>query len=205
MAQRLTSLLALLPAALVSGRLDVNLGAAPATVTGQGDVAHDGVDAGNPLKVGGVALAHGTNPTAVAAGDRVQFPANRHAVPFHIGGHPNIVSYTQNFTAAQTDTPLVTVSAGTIIVVTGFMITCHNANTVNVSARLGFGTASVPAYGNAGIMGSHPGIAPGSGFGRGGGAGIIGVGADNEDLRLTISVPTGGSCDVTVSYYTIPS
>ncbi len=32
-AQRLTSLIALLPAALVSGRLDVNLGAAPATVT----------------------------------------------------------------------------------------------------------------------------------------------------------------------------
>jgi hypothetical protein len=32
-AQRLTSLIALLPSALVSGRLDVNLGAAPATVT----------------------------------------------------------------------------------------------------------------------------------------------------------------------------
>ena len=32
-AQRLTSLIALLPAALVGGRLDVNLGAAPATVT----------------------------------------------------------------------------------------------------------------------------------------------------------------------------
>lgn len=32
-AQRITSLIALLPSALVSGRLDVNLGAAPATVT----------------------------------------------------------------------------------------------------------------------------------------------------------------------------
>ena len=32
-AQRLTSLIALLPSALVSGRLDVNIGAAPATVT----------------------------------------------------------------------------------------------------------------------------------------------------------------------------
>jgi hypothetical protein len=174
-------------------------------VQSAGDVAHDAADSGNPVKIGAKAIAHGANPTAVTAGDRTDLYANRAGVPFVIGGHPNIQTYAQNFTAAQTDTALVTVSAGTKIVVTGFLVTCHNANTVNVSARMGFGTANVPAYGSAGIVGSHPGIAAGSGFGRGGGSGIIGTGADGEDLRFTCSVPTTGSIDVDVSYFTIDS
>jgi len=68
-AQRLTSLIALLPSALVSGRLDVNLGAAPVTITSQGDVAHDAVDSGNPLKIG--LQARTTDPSVVANADRV--------------------------------------------------------------------------------------------------------------------------------------
>ena len=157
------------------------------------------------LKGNAVAVAHGANPTAVAAAANAELKANRAGVPFVIGGHPNIQTYAQNFTSAQTDTALVTVSAGTKVVVTGFLVTCHNANTVNTSARLGFGTANVPAYGSAGIIGSHPGIAPGSGFGRGGGAGIVGGGADDADLRFTCSAPTTGSIDVNVSYFTIES
>lgn len=43
----------------ISGRLPVNA---------MGDVAHDGVDSGNPVKVGG--KASGALPTAVAAADR---------------------------------------------------------------------------------------------------------------------------------------
>lgn len=202
-AQRLTSLIALFPSALVSGRLDVNLGAAPATVAAQGDTAHGSSDAGNPLKTGGVAIAHGTNPSAVAAAQRTNLYANRAGVPFFIGGHPNIVTVRSNFTAAQTDTALVTVAAGTKIVVTSFMVTLDNAATVSVQARLGFGTANTPT--TTGVIGSHPGIAAGSGFGRGGGSGILGVGADDEDLRLTCGVPTGGSLDVVTSYYTVPS
>jgi hypothetical protein len=51
-AQRLTSLIALLPSALISNRLDVNLGAAPATVTAQGGAAVGAAAAGNPNLLG---------------------------------------------------------------------------------------------------------------------------------------------------------
>jgi hypothetical protein len=51
-AQRLTSLIALLPSALISNRLDVNLGAAPATVTAQGTAADNTTATGNPVMIG---------------------------------------------------------------------------------------------------------------------------------------------------------
>lgn len=168
-----------------------------------GEVAHDVADAGNPVKLGHRAIAHGTNPTAVAAADRTDWYANRHGVPFSIGGHPNIITRRDNYTAAQTDTAIVTIGAGSKIVVTSVMVTADNANTVDVAVRIGFGTASTPA--NAGVLAAHPGIPKGGGFQRGDGTGMLGVGADNEDLRITSDVPTGGSIDVVISYFTIDS
>ena len=168
-----------------------------------GDVAHDASDSGNPVKVGGKAVAHGATPTEVAANDRTQWYFNRAGVPFVIGGHPNVVSISATYTSAQTDTALVTVGASSKIVVTAVMVTCSAANTVNTSFRMGFGTANTPA--TASIVARHPGIPAGAGFTRGDGSGILGVGADNEDLRLTCSVPTGGAIDVVVSYYLVGS
>lgn len=168
-----------------------------------GDVAHDGADAGEPVKIGYKAIAHGTNPTAVAANDRTNAYANRHGIPFVIGGHPNIITLEAAYTAAQTDTAIVSVSAGAKIVVTQIMVVCDNANTVDVGVRVGFGTANTPT--TTGVVATHPGIAPGSGFSRGDGSGILGVGADGEDLRITCEVPTTGSVRVLVSYYTIES
>lgn len=168
-----------------------------------GAVAHDAVDAQPPVKVGNKAIAHGTNPTAVAAADVTDHYANRAGIPFVIGGHPNIVTLELAFTAAQTDTAVVTVGAGAKIVVTSAEATCANSNTVDVAFRMGFGTANTPT--TTGVVLTHPGIAAGSGVNRGNGAGMIGVGADNEDLRLTAGVPTTGSCRALVSYYTIES
>lgn len=168
-----------------------------------GEVAHDAADAGNPVKLGGKAVAHGSNPTAVAAADRTDWYFNRHGVPFVVGGHPNSVCRRDNFTAAQTDTALVTVSAGTKIVVTRVTVTADNANTVDVAVRIGFGTANTPT--GAGVVASHPGVPAGGGFTVGDGTGILGVGADNEDLRVTCEVPTTGSIDVVITYYTIES
>lgn len=170
-----------------------------------GTIAHDSTDSGNPVKVGQKAIAHGTNPTAVTATDRTDWYANRAGVPFVIGGHPNIISYSQNFTAAQTDAALLTISTGLKIVVTRVTVTTDNANSVNVSVRIGFGTSTVPAYGNNGIVAGHPGIPPGGGFTIGDGSGILAVGADDQDLRITCGVPTSGSITVTISYYTIES
>jgi hypothetical protein len=48
-------------------------------------------------------------------------------------------------------------------------------------------------------------MVPGSGLSRGDGSGILGVGADGEDLRITAEAPTSGSASLVVSYYTVES
>jgi hypothetical protein len=202
-----------LAAAINTNQLDVNLASSNATVTvdlganndvtATGSVAHDAADSGNPVKVGLKAIAHGTNPTAVAAADRTDWYANRAGIPFMIGGHPNVVTVRANYTTAQTNAAVVTVGAGVKIVVTRLTVTVDNACSVDVQCRIGFATATTPT--TTGVVLSHPGIAAGSGVVEGSGAGILGIGADNEDLRITSEVPTGGSIDVVVSYYTVPS
>ena len=89
-------------------------------------------------------------------------------------------------------------------------VAADKANTVDVGVRIGFGTSTVPAEpaDGASITGmvlSHPGIAAGSGIVLGNGAGIIGIGGDGEELRITNEVPTTGSIKVIVSYFTIES
>lgn len=174
-----------------------------------GDEAHDAVDAGNPVKMGGNAIAHGSNPTAVAAADRTNWYFNRHGIPFVITGHMNPITKQINVTAAdgaQTDTALVTITTGQKIVVTGILVTADNANSVDVAVRVGFGTANTPANdASSGMIASHPGVPAGGGLAWGNGGGILGVGADNADLRLTCEVPTGGSIDVNAIYYIIES
>lgn len=173
-----------------------------------GDVAHDTADAGEPVKIGAKAIAHGTNPTAVTADDRTNLYANRAGILFTIGGHPNVICKNLNVTdgdGAQTDTALVTVSSGTKIVVTHVTVTADNANTGDVAVRIGFGTANTPSADAAGIILAHAGVPKGSGVSVGNGAGIIGIGADNEDLRLTCEDPAGGAIDIVVGYFTIES
>jgi hypothetical protein len=162
-----------------------------AYISQQGDVAHDAADGSSrPVKVGHKAIAHGTNPTAVAAADRTDSYANRAGIPFVIGGHPNVVTVRANYTAAQTNAAVVTIATGLKIVVTRCSVTADNANSVDVQVRIGFATATTPT--TTGVV-------------EGNGSGILGVGADDEDLRITSQVPTGGSIDVVVSYYTIES
>lgn len=176
-----------------------------------GDVAHDGVDSGNPVKVGSIAVAHGANPTAVAAADRVNLIANRAGVPFVMGGHPNIVTTEFTRTAgdgAATDASIVSVGSGLKIVVTQIQVIADNANTAYPNVRIGFGASTLPAVSGGlatGIVLSHPGIPAGGGVNRGDGSGILGIGADGEDLRITCGAPTGGSIRVLVSHYTIES
>jgi len=181
----------------------VNASGTQITGFGTGDVAHDAADSGNPVKIGAKALVFGTNPTAVTANDRTDLYANRAGVLFVLGGHPNIITHAVNYTAAQTDAAIISVSAGEKIVVTQLMATADKANTVDVAVAVGFGAATTPT--GAGVLGRHPGIAAGSGFSRGSGDGIIGAGADGEDVRITSEVPTSGSIDIVLSYFTIPA
>lgn len=201
-AQAGTGMLAIVPM-LYNGSTYDRLRGNTAGLYTQGTIAHDAVDSGNPHKMGGKAVAHGSNPTAVAAADRTDWYFNRHGIPFVIGGHPNIVTIEAAYTAAQTDTAIVTIATGLKIVVTSLLTRADNANTVDVGFRVGFGTANTPT--TTGVVDSHPGVAAGSGTGVGDGSGIVGIGADNEDLRITSEAPTTGSFRVVAKYYTIES
>ena len=165
-----------------------------------GNLAHDAVDAGNPVKMGLKAIAYGANPNAVAAADRTDWYANRAGVPFVIAGHPNILCLRAQYTSAQTNVAIVTIAAGLKIVVTSIAVTTDNANGADMSVRIGFGVLNLT--GTTGMILSHPGIAAGSGVVMGDGSGILGIGADDEDLRITCEA---GTVDVVVSYFTIES
>lgn len=110
-------------------------------------------------------------------------------------------------TAAGTDdNVLPAISAGTQYAITRITITLDEACTVGVGVRLGFGTANVPALGASqadavdDILVYHPGMVPGSGIQIGDGSGILGIGGDGAELRITNEVPTGGTLAVTVTY-----
>ena len=179
-----------------------------------GCTAHDAVDAGSPVKVGARAIAHGANPTAVAAADRTDLYANRHGVLFTIGGHPNIITRTVHIAdadGAQTNASIVgTINTGTKVAVTSIAVTLDSATTATggVAVKIGFGATTIPADSATGVDGvllDHPGIAAGSGMVLGNGSGILGIGADGEELRLTCEDPVGGNLAVTFSYFTIES
>lgn len=178
----------------------------------QGAVAHDGADSGKPVKVGAKAIAHGTNPTAVAAGDRTDLYANRAGVPFHIGGHPNVKTHAVRVAdadGAQSNVAMVTVSSGTKIVVTRVTVTADGDNDNPVNVTVGFGTSTLATpdttTAGTGILADFQGVPAGGGAQIGDGSGILGVGADNEDLRYTCEDPVGGAITISVSYYTIES
>lgn len=174
-----------------------------------GSIAHDGVDSGNPVKVGYKAVAHGSNPTAVAAADRSDAYCNRHGIPFQIGGHPNVIRAEWTYTTAPSnDTALVTVGAGNKIVVT----MCSAFSSANMATspgvRIGLATATLSAASTTAVTGmvlSHAGIAAGSGVVEGNGSGIVAVGADNEDLRIQTGTITTGTFRVLCTYYVIES
>lgn len=187
------------------GDVDVLTGPTGASaLQSQGAAAHGASTVGNPVLQGCEAIAHGSNPTAVTAGQATKHYANRAGIPFVLGGHPNIVTLEAAYTSAQTDTAIIaSIATGTKIVVTQIQVLCANANTAFPQCRVGFGATNTPT--TTGVVLTHPGIPAGGGVSRGDGSGIIGIGGDGEELRITCDAPTGGSLRVLVSYFTIES
>lgn len=200
---------------LVNGTLDAT-DAIPGNGNGlntQGAAAHGASTAGNPVLGASEAIAHGSNPTAVSAGQVAKQYANRHGVSWVIGGHMNPVSRSARRAAADgavTDGAIgPTVNTGTKIAITRITVTASNANTVNVAVKIGFGTSTLPADSttgaNQGVLVDHEGVPPGGGFTIGDGSGILGIGADDEELRWTADSPTGGHIICSFTGFTIES
>jgi len=183
----------------------LNAAAAMASTFQLVDVPTDGTGAQRP-----VAKAHGSNPTAVAAGAKAVPQANRAGIPFTIGGHPNAITVTAKIAdadGAQTNASLLTVGAGNVIVVTAMSAICDASNSGNVGVRIGFAAATLPAASATGAaaMLLEGKFAASGGNQKGNGAGILGVGADGEDIRITCDDPAGGALYVTFTYYTVES
>jgi len=99
-----------------------------------GDVAHDGVDSGNPVKTGGVART--TNPTAVADGDRV----NR--IHDDLGRQVVVLNHVRDLVtdntitlSTTTETTLLAQVASTFLDLTLLVITNTSATAVRVDIR----------------------------------------------------------------------
>jgi hypothetical protein len=144
------------------------------------------------------AFAYGTNPASVAVGQFAFPPASRTGIPFTHHGHPNNITVTTTYTAAQTNAVVVANTAGTKLVVTSFMVNTSNSNSVNVSASLGLAQTVTPPTGTIGRLFASGGIAPGSGGART----CFQSGADGDQVLFTCGVPTGGDINVTIQYHT---
>ncbi len=168
----------------------------------QGSVAHDAADAGNPVGLGGRAETIGTLPTAVAAGDRVALMATRHGVLFTLGGSPGVVTTrAANITTAVSNTVIgPTISSGQRLVITRLTVTIDSASTVFPSVLIGFAAATTPT--GDGVIAYHGGLMAGGGFTIGDGSGIVGIGAADEELRITTVGNAGGNgISVSITYY----
>lgn len=122
------------------------------------------------------------------------------------GLNTDIVTFEASYTTTQTNLAIVSVSSGSRIVLTQAQAIVSADTSVNVNFRIGFGASLTPTAGT-GVVLTHPGIlaSSGSGVSRGDGSGVIGIGGDGEDLRITNSVPTGGELRVLISYYIVVS
>lgn len=123
------------------------------------------------------------------------------------GGGMGVVTKSFGLTGSTTDVALASVSSGSKIVVTQISaVVGANVTDTSLGITIGFGTANTPTTSTTGTTGMvlEGNFAPGGGQQKGNGAGIIAVGGDGEDLRVSLSGdPTTGSVYIQFTYYTV--
>lgn len=121
-----------------------------------------------------------------------------------VPGHPQTKTLRQVYTSAQIDAVVVSNGGGSQLYITkqSAMLSAYQATNFGVPVRIGLGTANTPTTDQVVLV--HPGIAPGSGVVEGNGAGIIAIGASDEDLRITCGTPFSGQLEVLTTYFRIP-
>lgn len=104
------------------------------------------------------------------------------------------------YASAQTDTAIVSASAGQIICVKNLDALISKATSVNVAVTIGFGAANTPS--TTGVILKHGGFVAGSGEAKFFGSDGICSQSAGDDLRITSDAATDGALDVTVVYKT---
>ena len=158
-----------------------------------GDVAHDAVDSGNPVKIGGKAYNQdGTVPgTAVVELDRANFITDLYGRQYVSTEHPNFFSVSTVYTTAQTETQLkAKPGAGLSLYLTDVVLSVgETANTLRLKD------------GNAG--GTNVDIVPPMGFAANGGA-VLNLRTPLKlvaNSSLAITSTGGGNHSVLISGY----
>jgi len=140
------------------------------------------------------------NGVATAMGVGVSSTGTQRVMPATTS---DIVSQGFSYTTAQTDAAIVTVSAGTRIVVTSYVVVVSEATTVGTAVRIGCGTSTTPATGAAAMLFDTGGFVPGSGANEQATRDTpLLVCADDADIRITSGVPTSGRLSGVIRYTT---
>jgi len=155
----------------------------------------------SPVLLGGVTANFGFSPNPTISSAHWPLLLSKIGQLFTLGGHPNIQTSRVSFTSAQTDWALASVASGSRIVITKCSVMAAAFNSVPVSVRVGFGTVNTPT--DIGVVLAHPGLPAGMSLIEGDAGSIIGIGANDADLRVTCSDPTNGSIDVLIAYFTM--
>ncbi len=172
-------------------------------VAASSGVAHGATDTENPSLLGLRAANMGAAPTAVAAGARTLWYANRSGVPFVLGGHPATFTEAATTTTAGTNVAFLAGVAGSRYVVTrASVIASAGMTATGVPFTCGFGATTTPT--STGVVIAHPGMNGGDGVTVGDGSGILGIGGSGEPIRYTVGAPTGGSVQVLLSGFILP-
>lgn len=149
-AQRITSLIVLLPAALVGGRLDVNIGAAPVDFSTVGKAAHDAGVSGNPVLLAGVSqnMDDTAPPNQVdAEADTVRLAVDRDGALFVRPFGPRIWSYHEDSSSALTDASVhAAPGAGLSLYVTDIVVSTGAATAFNIFFEEGASKVLGPYY-----------------------------------------------------------
>lgn len=136
--------------------VDPGAGGGGSLVAAAGDVAHDGVDSGNPVKVG--AQARTSNPTAVANADRVNFIADKLGKQIVVGAIRELKGVQKTtITTSVAETTIVTAVASTFLDLYGLILANTSATIVTVTIRDTTGGSAiaiieVPANDTRGFM-----------------------------------------------------
>lgn len=184
-AQRITSLIALLPASLGQKAMSASL--AVTVASDQSPVPVSASD-GSSVALGAKADA------AWDTGDGTLIAILKAIANYFLG--TSVVPLRYNTTTSQTNDPIVSVSGGTKIVVYEAEI-LHDANsTAKPACIVGFGASTTPT--TTGVLVSHPGLPPGGGVATR----LPLIGGAGESLRITCGTPTAGSITVLLKYRT---